>query len=62
MFNNLERYGNTSSASIPLALAEARDAGRLSPGDLLLLVAFGGGLTWASTIVRYEPASWEPGA
>jgi 3-oxoacyl-[acyl-carrier-protein] synthase-3 len=55
MFNNLDRYGNTSSASIPLALAEARDAGRLRPGDMLLLVGFGGGLTWASTICRYEP-------
>lgn len=55
IFNNLERYGNTSSASIPLALAEARDEGRLRPGDLLLLVGFGAGLTWASTIVRYEP-------
>lgn len=61
MFTNIERYGNTSSASIPLALAEARDLGRLMPGDLLLLVGFGGGLTWASTIVRYEPATWEPG-
>jgi 3-oxoacyl-[acyl-carrier-protein] synthase-3 len=37
-------------------MADARDAGRLGAGDLLLLVAFGGGLTWASTIVRYEPA------
>jgi 3-oxoacyl-[acyl-carrier-protein] synthase III len=55
IFNNIDRYGNTSAASIPLALAGARDAGRLHPGDLLLLVGFGGGLTWASTIVRYEP-------
>ncbi|HSI31035.1 MAG TPA: beta-ketoacyl-ACP synthase III [Miltoncostaeaceae bacterium] len=55
LFNNLERYGNTSAASIPLALAEARDEGRLSPGAMLLLVGFGGGLTWASTICRYEP-------
>ena len=62
LFNNIDSYGNTSSASIPLALTEARDAGRLTPGDLLLLVGFGGGLTWGSTIVRYEPASWEPGA
>jgi 3-oxoacyl-[acyl-carrier-protein] synthase-3 len=56
LFTNIDRYGNTSSASVPLALAEARDTRRLGPGDLLLLVAFGGGLTWASTIVRYEPA------
>jgi 3-oxoacyl-[acyl-carrier-protein] synthase-3 len=55
LFNNLERYGNTSAASIPLALAEARDEGRLRPGDMLLLVGFGGGLTWAATICRYEP-------
>lgn len=55
LFNNIDRYGNTSSASIPLALAEARDAGRLRAGDLLLLAGFGGGLTWGSTIVRYEP-------
>ena len=52
---NLDRYGNTSSASVPLALAEARDQGRLKPGDLVLLIAFGGGLTWGSTVVRYEP-------
>lgn len=55
LFNNLERYGNTSSASIPLALTEARDTGRLKPGDLLLMVGFGGGFTWGSTVVRYEP-------
>lgn len=55
LFNNLEHYGNTSSASIPVALTEARDAGRLRPGDLVLLVGFGAGLTWGSTVVRYEP-------
>jgi 3-oxoacyl-[acyl-carrier-protein] synthase III len=55
IFNNLDRYGNTSSASIPLALAEARDAGRLLPGDMVLMVSFGAGLTWGSTVVRYEP-------
>lgn len=55
MYNNLAHYGNTSSASIPLALAEARDAGRLRPGDLVLMVGFGGGLTWGATVVRYEP-------
>lgn len=55
VFNNLERYGNTSAASIPLALTEARDAGVLRPGALVLLVGFGAGLTWASCLVRYEP-------
>ncbi len=52
---NLDRFGNTSSASVPMAMAEARDQGRLKSGDLLLLIAFGGGLTWGSTVVRYEP-------
>ena len=52
---NVDRYGNTSSASVPLALTEAREQGRLKSGDLLLLIAFGGGLTWGSTVVRYEP-------
>lgn len=55
VINNLDRYGNTSSASIPLVLAEARDAGRLRPGHLMLLTGFGAGLTWGSTLVRYEP-------
>ena len=55
MFNNLERYGNTSSASVPLALAEARDAGRLHAGDTVLMIGFGAGLTWGSAVVRYEP-------
>ncbi|HEU4763991.1 MAG TPA: beta-ketoacyl-ACP synthase III [Gemmatimonadales bacterium] len=50
---NLDRYGNTSSASIPLALAEAEATGRIRPGSLLLLVAFGAGFTWGSTVVRW---------
>lgn len=52
VFVNLERYGNTSAASIPIALAEAREQGRLTPGTLVLLVAFGGGLTWGSALIR----------
>ena len=50
---NLERYGNTSSASIPLALVEARAAGRVKPGTILMLVAFGAGFTWGSTVMRW---------
>ena len=50
---NLDRYGNTSSASIPLALDEARRAGRVKRGDLILLVAFGAGLTYGSTLIRW---------
>jgi 3-oxoacyl-[acyl-carrier-protein] synthase III len=53
VFMNLERMGNTSSASIPLALGEARDRGILKRGDLVLLAAFGGGLTWAATLLRW---------
>jgi 3-oxoacyl-[acyl-carrier-protein] synthase-3 len=50
---NLDRYGNTSAASIPLALAEAADAGRLHDGDLVLLAGFGAGMTWASALLRW---------
>jgi 3-oxoacyl-[acyl-carrier-protein] synthase-3 len=49
----LDHTGNTSSASIPLALADAADHGRLSPGDLILLSGFGAGLTWGSAILRW---------
>jgi 3-oxoacyl-[acyl-carrier-protein] synthase-3 len=52
-FVNVDRYGNTSSASIPIALDEARRAGRIKPGDLTLLVAFGAGLTYASALIRW---------
>lgn len=52
VFTNVERVGNTSAASIPLAMVDARDEGRLKPGSLLLTSAFGGGLTWASSLIR----------
>ena len=54
----LERVGNTSAASIPLALREAVDRDVLKRGDLVLAAAFGGGLTWASCVVKwtYDPA------
>jgi 3-oxoacyl-[acyl-carrier-protein] synthase-3 len=50
---NLDRYGNTSSASIPLALDQALSEGRAGPGSLLLFVAFGAGFTWGSAVVRW---------
>jgi len=49
----IDRYGNTSSASIPLALADALDHDRLQPGDIALLSGFGGGMTWASAVLRW---------
>lgn len=53
VFNNIQRYGNTTAASIPIALAEAVRAGRLERGDLLCLAAFGSGFTWGSALVRW---------
>ena len=53
VFMNLDKYGNTSAATIPVALDEARRAGRFQTGDVLLLVAFGGGFTWASSVIRW---------
>jgi 3-oxoacyl-[acyl-carrier-protein] synthase-3 len=50
----LDRYGNTSSASIPLAFADARDNGRVKPGDYALVTGFGAGMTWASAVVRWS--------
>lgn len=52
-FVNIDKYGNTSSASIPIAIDEARKEGRLSKGDIVMLVAFGGGLTWGSSVIRW---------
>ncbi len=53
VFVNLERYGNTSSASIPIALDEANRAGRIKGDDIVLFDAFGGGLTWGATLLRW---------
>ena len=53
VFMNLQSYGNTSSASIPLALSEAAASGRIKRGDLLLLLSFGAGLTWAATVLEW---------
>lgn len=50
---NVDRYGNTSSASIPVSLHEARQAGRIQEGSLILMVAFGAGFTWAGTLLRW---------
>ncbi len=50
----IDRYGNTSSASIPLALDDALQHGRVRPGDHLLLTGFGGGMTWASAVLRWS--------
>jgi len=52
--SNLERYGNTSAASIPLALEEAWQGGKIKHGDLVLIVAFGAGLTWGATLLRWH--------
>jgi 3-oxoacyl-[acyl-carrier-protein] synthase-3 len=53
VFVNLHKYGNTSAASIPIALDEANRNGNINPGNLLLLDSFGGGLTWASSLIRW---------
>jgi 3-oxoacyl-[acyl-carrier-protein] synthase-3 len=53
VYTNIERYGNTSASSIPIALDEAVRTGRIKKGDLVLLAAFGSGLTWASTLLRW---------
>jgi 3-oxoacyl-[acyl-carrier-protein] synthase III len=50
---NVDRYGNTSSASIPLALEQAVAEGRVGPGSVVLLVAFGAGFTWGSAVIRW---------
>ena len=53
VFNNLQRYGNTTAASIPLCLSEAAEMGKLKKGDLVCLAAFGSGFTWASALIRW---------
>lgn len=51
---NVDRYGNTSAASIPIALGEARDQGKIKKGDTLVLVGFGAGLTWAGCVLKWS--------
>lgn len=53
VFNNIERYGNTTAATIPLALDEAWERGRISRGDVLVLTAFGAGFTWGAATLRF---------
>ena len=52
VYINVDKYGNTSAATVIIALDEAIREGRAKPGDLLLLVTFGAGLTWGSTLLR----------
>ena len=51
--NNIQRYGNTTAASIPIALTEAWEQGKIKSGDLVVLAAFGSGFTWGSAIIRW---------
>jgi len=53
VWNNIQKYGNTTAASIPIALSEAWEAGKVKPGDLVCLAAFGSGFTWASALIRW---------
>ena len=53
VFNNIMKYGNTTAASIPIALTEAVQQGKIKDGDLVVLAAFGSGFTWASAIIRW---------
>jgi 3-oxoacyl-[acyl-carrier-protein] synthase-3 len=53
VYNNIQRYGNTTAASIPIALCEAWEDGKIKEGDLVCLAAFGSGFTWASALIRW---------
>lgn len=53
VYSNISMHGNTSSASIPIALDECVEAGRVKPGDLVLLASFGGGVTWGGVLIRW---------
>ncbi len=53
VWNNIQRYGNTTAASVPIALCEAWEAGKIKDGDLVCLAAFGSGFTWASALIRW---------
>ena len=54
VFVNLQKYGNTSAATIPIALSEAKEQNRMQSGDTVVLVGFGAGLTWASAVLKWN--------
>jgi 3-oxoacyl-[acyl-carrier-protein] synthase III len=53
VYNNIQKYGNTTAASVPIALCEAWEAGKIKEGDIVCLAAFGSGFTWASALLRW---------
>ena len=53
VWNNIQKYGNTTAASVPIALCEAWEAGKIQEGDLVCLAAFGSGFTWGSALIRW---------
>ena len=53
VYNNIQKYGNTTAASIPIALTEAWEEGKIKEGDTVVLAAFGSGFTWASAIIKW---------
>ena len=53
VYNNIQKYGNTTAGSIPIALSEAWEEGKIKPGNIIVLAAFGSGFTWGSTIIRW---------
>ncbi len=54
VLKNIDEYGNTSAASIPLALAEAVRAGKIKPGDVIAISGFGAGLSWGAAVIRWS--------
>ena len=53
VYNNIQKYGNTTAASIPIALSEAHQQGKVKEGDTVVLAAFGSGFTWGSVIIKW---------
>ena len=53
VYNNIQKYGNTTAASVPIALCEAWEQGKIKQGDLVCLAAFGSGFTWASALMKW---------
>jgi 3-oxoacyl-[acyl-carrier-protein] synthase-3 len=53
VFNNIQRYGNTTAATIPICISEAVEMGRLKEGDLVMTLAFGAGFTWGGNLIRW---------